>query len=222
MRTLAMLHTGPVVIKPLNDIAKAELAGVRIVNFMDDSIVAEIERSGEITQAVRNRLEALGRNAVEAGADAILITCSSISTTAAAVAESIGLPVYKIDEAMAEAAVAKGTNIGVVATLPTTLEPTCAQIEDKARAAGKTVNVRRALCREAFESLSRGDENGHDRILLETVEKLSRECDVVVLAQASMARLVDSLPPLPVPVLSSPQLGIERVRDELAKAASPA
>jgi hypothetical protein len=46
--------------------------------------------------------------------------------------------------------------------------------------------------------------------------------DLIVLAQASMARVVDALPPglLKVPVFSSPALAVERARDALAGLAS--
>ena len=41
--------------------------------------------------------------------------------------------------------------------------------------------------------------------------------DVVVLAQASMARVAEAMPPgaVPVPVLSSPRLAVERLRQVL-------
>lgn len=216
MTTLAMIHTGPVVIAPLNRIAKSEMNGVRIVNLMDDSIVSEIERTGEIGVAVRNRMRNLARSAVEAGADAALVTCSSISELTEEMAAYAGIPVYKIDEAMAEKAVQIGSNIAVVATLPTTLRPTCGQIERKAAEFGKDINLTQELCREAFDRLSSGDEKGHDELILGAIERLAFDNDVVVLAQASMARFGDRLKEMQTPVLTSPQLGISRVREILA------
>jgi Asp/Glu/hydantoin racemase len=218
MPTLALLHTGPVVIAPINQLVRAALPGVRVVNLLDDSIVSEIERAGHMTDAVRERLNLMGRSAVAAGASAVMITCSSISELAAPVAEDAGIPVYKIDEAMAEMAVNSGSTVGVIATLPTTLEPTCGQIERKARDAGKSIVLHRELCRAAFDRLSAGDERGHDQLVLDAVEKLSKTCDVVVLAQASMARLKDQLARFTVPVLTSPELGVARLCQNLSSA----
>ena len=217
MPTLAMIHTGPVVIKPINDLVRTLMPDLARLNLMDDGIVSTIEREGTVTDAVRSRLEHLGASAVAAGADAILVTCSSISELTAGVAQSSGLPVFKIDEAMAEEAVRMGERIGVVATLPTTLEPTCRQIESKAVELGRTIKIERRLCREAFERLSTGDEAGHDQIVQQAVEDLAKDHDVVVLAQVSMARLVPSLKNLRAPVLSSPELGVRWVRDALAR-----
>lgn len=217
MPTLAMLHTGPVVIKPINDLVRTLMPDVSRLNLMDDGIVSTIEREGTVTEGLRARLEHLARSATTAGADAILVTCSSISELTEGVARSSGLPVFKIDEAMAEEAVHTGSRIGVVATLPTTLEPTCRQIESKANELKRSITIERRLCREAFERLSGGDEAGHDQILREAVEDLAQSHDVVVLAQASMARLVPTLKSLRAPVLSSPELGVRWVRDALAR-----
>ncbi len=45
------------------------------------------------------------------------------------------------------------------------------------------------------------------------------DVDVIVLAQASMARVVDRLPPeaLTAPVLSSPALAMDYIRERLAR-----
>jgi Asp/Glu/hydantoin racemase len=214
MTTLALLHTGAVVIQPLKELARTHLPGVRLVNLLDDSIVSEIERVGSISDAVRSRVAHLGHCAVEGGADALLITCSSISQLAEPVQDACGLPVFKIDEAMADEAVRLGSRIGVVATLPTTLGPTCALIESRAQLAGAAVTLRRALRRDAFDLLTSGDEEGHDRLLVEAVTELAGESDVIVLAQASMARIRSRLD-VAVPVLSSPELGVKRVREQL-------
>lgn len=216
MATLALLHTGAVVIKPINDIVRSLMPQVRIINFMDDGIVADIFRDSGITEPVRRRITHLGECASEAKADAIVITCSSISEMAPALAETTRLPVYKIDEAMAEEAVRRGTRIGVLATLPTTLDPTCRLIESKARDAGKSIVIRRELAHEAFKELSKGNADAHDQILRAALETLAATEDVIVLAQASMARLIEGRSSaLAVPVLTSPLLGMTLVRTRL-------
>lgn len=216
MATLALLHTGAVVIKPINDIVRTLMPNIRVINFMDDGIVADIFREGGVTDPIRARLIHLGQSAAEAKADALVITCSSISEMASTVAEASGLPVFKIDEAMAEEAVRRGTRIGVLATLPTTLEPTCRLIESSARAAGKAIVIRKELAHEAFKQLSQGNADAHDQILRAAIEKLAATEDVIVLAQASMARLIEgSSFRLTVPVLASPLLGMKLVQSRL-------
>ena len=218
MQTLAMIHTGLVVIAPMKELANRHLPDVRIINYLDDRIVADIGDAPQVPDPVKRRLELLGAAAVQAGADAILFTCSSVSQVAADVAASSRLPVYRIDEAMADRAVQSGPRIGVIATLPTTLEPTCALIEERAALASSTITITRRLEREAFELLSAGDGEGHDRVVRGAIRALQEESDVVVLAQASMARALDGLHPT-IPVLSSPELGMIRTKEHLTRLA---
>jgi len=215
MPTLALLFTSPVVIKPVNDVVRAVMPQLRVVNLLDDGILPDIARAGNL-HAVERRVVLLAQCAADAKADALLVTCSSISELAAPAADASRLPVYTIDEAMAEEAVRRGTRIGVLATLATTLDPTCRLIERKAKEAGKSIVIRKQLAREAFEQLASGNAAAHDQMLRDELAALAGTQDVIVLAQASMARLVDARDDaFPVPVLSSPRLGVERVRDRL-------
>ena len=73
------------------------------------------------------------------------------------------------------------------------------------------------MCDGAFDALSAGDRERHDELVRAGLRELIADVDVVVLAQASMARVVETLPDeSPVPILSSPRLGMQRVA-ELAR-----
>lgn len=68
---------------------------------------------------------------------------------------------------------------------------------------------------DAFAALSQGDGETHDALVKAAILELASRVDVIVLAQASMARVLDSLAPgeSSVPVLASPQTALYRVRD---------
>ena len=121
-------------------------------------------------------------------------------------------PVLRVDEPMAEAAAAMGSKIGVVATLRTTLGPTLELVRRKAPGA----DIREYLCEGAFEAVMAGDTATHDRIVGETLTGMN-DRDVIVLAQASMARVLKTLPEgaIRVPILSSPELGVKRMAEIL-------
>jgi hypothetical protein len=90
-------------------------------------------------------------------------------------------------------------------------------IERTARESDRDVEVRDRLCDGAFEALREGDTERHDKLVREGLRELIGWADVIVLAQASMARVVDSLSEdeRRTPILSSPRLGMERMRDIL-------
>jgi Asp/Glu/hydantoin racemase len=125
--------------------------------------------------------------------------------------------VIRIDEAMAEEAVRIGRRVGVAATLRTTLEPTIELLKAKASENGRTIEIVESLSEGAFEAVLSGDVITHDRILAEKLVRDLHDVDVIVLAQASMARVVNELPPgtLRAPVLSSPELAVRRAKEIL-------
>jgi Asp/Glu/hydantoin racemase len=154
-------------------------------------------------------------SAAEAGADLVVVTCSSIGPAVDASRDFLDVPVLRIDEPMADEAVRLGTRIGVVATLSSTLEPTAELVRQRAREAGKEVEVTARVCVGAFEALQAGDRDRHDELVREGLREVISGSDVVVLAQASMARVVETLDDVGVPVLSSPRLAMQRVAELL-------
>lgn len=212
MRRIALLHTGAVVIPAFATLTAEQWPGTEVINLLDDKIVADL-RDEDRRGSVRVRIGDLVRAAAASGAEAVVLTCSSISGYAAQLADDVGLPVLRIDEAMADHAAAIGGRIAVLATLPTTLDPTCALLEERLRLAGAEALVERVLIDGAFAAVSSGDRAEHDRLVGEAVRDAAARADVVVLAQASMASAATG--DHPVPVLSSPVLGVARAKDVL-------
>ena len=218
MPKIAILHTTPVTVEPLKALAAELLPGVQVVNFVDDSILPQLIETGDL-QAVEPRLVQYAKFAEEVGAEAILCACSSVGELATSVQANVRPPVVRIDEAMAEEAVRTAERVGVAATLPTTLGPTLALLERKAREAGREVELSPVCVEEAYTRLMAGDREGHDRLLSEALEQLAARVDVVVLAQASMARVLSSLPAEQQgKFLTSPRSGMERLRQVLERA----
>jgi len=184
-----------------------------VFSIVDESLLQNTIRSGELTKPTILRLVNYLSMAQQAGADIVMVTCSSIGPAADIGRSLVDIPVLRVDEAMAERALECGSRIGVAATLSTTLKPTADLIQRKASEAGKQVTIVSKVCTGAFEALSAGDTNLHDCLVAQGLKELMSQVDVVVLAQASMARIVDSLAPSEktLPIFSSPRLAVERL-----------
>jgi hypothetical protein len=214
--TLALLHTTSATIQLMRELAPRALPGVRIVNLLDDSLLADVISAGAVLPVVERRLIAYVEQAHVLGASAVLSCCSSIGETMEWIAASAPLPVWRIDEAMAEEAVERGARIGVLATVSTTMSPTVRLIERIARSAGRDVQIVQLLVEDAFASLAAGDTDDHDQRVTWAMQELTGACDLVVLAQASTARVAATMTTYPLPVLTSPVPGLRRARDRLA------
>ncbi len=218
MPKLAIIHTTPATVDSLKALAAEMLPDYEVVNLVDDSILPQLARNGGDVSQVEDRLVQYARIASDIGADVILEACSSVGEVVSSMAASVSIPVVRIDDAMAEEAIRRGQRIGVVATLPSTLNPTRRLLEAKAKEAGKSIEIQTALAESAYQRLMAGDRDGHDADLVQVLLQLAKETDVVVLAQASMARV---LPLLPMEhqdkFLTSPRLGMERVKAALSQ-----
>lgn len=207
---VALLHTGAVVIAPVMEFVRQELPEATAINYLDDRIVADLG-SPEFSSTVPRRVRELASAAADAGADAILLTCSSISELAGETSARVGVPILRIDEAMADEAVATGDRITVLATLPTTCEPTTRLIRERAAVAGREPSIRSEVIDGAFAAVSAGDRAEHDRLVADAIEAAAGGCDVIVLAQASMASAAATAH-VDVPVLTSLESGVKRLR----------
>lgn len=218
MKTLTILHTTPVIVKLIGEIAAETLPkGVSVRNVVDDSLLNDTRKAGHMTKEVARRLVAHVQLAENYGSDCVLLSCSSVSPAVDIARLVVNIPVIKIDDAMAEEAVRMGRRIAVLATVQSTLGPTRDLIEAAGQKAQKEVQVETFLCKDAFDALSSGDVQRHNDLLRDQVVSLCGEFDVTVLAQASMTNILPALPESVLErVLTSPRLGLLRVAEILA------
>ena len=216
-KTLALIHTSATLVPVFQQLCKAHLPNVDTFNIVDDSLVRAIGTKGALTADIARRVEAYITSAEAGGADHILVTCSSIGPAVEASAPFCAVPVLRVDQPMADAAVAAGRRIGVIATLPTTLNPTGDLVRRRAALAGKEIELTARLVSGAFEALMAGDAATHDALVSAALRELSSQVDVILLAQASMGRVVDALPEADkrVPIFASPPLAIKHLASVL-------
>jgi Asp/Glu/hydantoin racemase len=210
---LVLVHTVPSLVQDFGERCAAMLPGVRVLHILDEPLLERIRRRGYVAPEDEDRLAGHIAEAEALGADAVLVTCSTVSVAVDAIRNRCRVPVVAIDAAMAAEAVREGERIGIVATNPTTLEPSSRLIEVAAAAMGRHVVVHPRLVEDALSALLSGDTVRHDRMVLTAVHEEAASSDVVVLAQASMARVLPALEahPIGVPVLASPVPALREV-----------
>ncbi|MEB8341491.1 aspartate/glutamate racemase family protein [Streptomyces endophyticus] len=190
----------------------------RPYHVVDESLLADTIDHGPLPRTAA-RLAAYVQQAEAAGADAVLVTCSSVGPFAEQARPLAGIPVLRVDEPMAAEAVRTGNRIAVLATLDSTLTPTADLVRRAATDQGRDITLTTTACPGAYEARTGGDQDRHDRIIAAQAQRLAADHDVLVLAQASMANALAALPKdaLGVPVLTSPRSGTAQLATLLGR-----
>ena len=213
MSLLIFLHTAGVHVQTFDGLLREISPGTQVRHVVREDLLALARDNGAdsatVRRAMQTAVEEISANAV------VLCTCSTVGGVAEAAGAAAGVSVHRVDRAMAERAVSIGADIVVAAALESTLAPTEALLIESAARAGTECRLTRLLVKDAWQFFEQGDFDGYlERIAgaLQTVPS----CDVIVLAQASMAGAAERCRGLQVPVLSSPRLGLEAALTRLS------
>ena len=193
------------------------------MNLLDDSLSADRAAAGRLTQPMVDRFLALARYAVGAGCEGILFTCSAFGPAIDAAARVTGCPTLKPNEAMFEQALAltprTGTlKAGLLATFEASLPSMAHELQAMASARGATLDLRKVFVPDAMRDLAQGRAAEHHRKVADAAQAL-QDCDVVMLAQFSMAAARDEVQRrLPCPALSSPDCAVLALHERILHA----
>ncbi len=218
--TAGLLHTVPALAARFDADLDAASPGLRRLHVVDGWLLATAVASG-VTPEVEAAVLAHVRHLADAGASAVLVTCSSVGEAAEAVAARVDVPVLRVDAPMAREAVAAATapgargRVAVLATLASTLGPTGRLVARAAADAGAAVEVDARVVDGAAAARDAGDGDRADALVARAVAEAAAGADAVVLAQASMAGAAARVQ-VAVPALTSPAGGLAALVAALA------
>jgi hypothetical protein len=217
--TVAVIHTSPATIDVFARLLAQRLPQARVINILDDSVLPQLRENGGDVAAIAPRWRQYARIAQERGANVILNACSSIGELCVPAERELGLPIVRVDSAMAQEAVADSAVVAVVATLASTLGPTSRLLAGTARARGREVEIVRLIVDGAYAALMAGERERHDELVAAALSQAAVYADKVVLAQASMARVLPLLAPgHQAKCLVSPERAVDSVMEALRRA----
>lgn len=202
MSALTLLHTSPIHVATFEALAAEAGKPVRLTHVVREDLLAPAIAEGALPEAVQSEAVALMRDLAASGP--VLCTCSTLGPAADAAREGAGFPVFRIDRPMAQAAVAAGRRIAVLATLPCTLPPSTALVVEAGQGSGVVASP--MLVEGAWEETAAGDGPRAADLIRAAALEAAGTHDVLVLAQASMAAALEGTD-LTVPVFTSPRSG---------------
>ena len=200
---ITLIHALRPSIEPIEEAFAHLWPEAELRNIVDDSLSRDLARTG-LNQAIFDRFLTLGQYAVSAGTDAILFSCSAFGPAIDEVAKTLApLPVRKPNQAMIEQAVKLGGRIALVSTFQPTLDSMPAEFP-------KGTDLVPVFVPGALAALNSGDVATHDKLVVKACNNL--DCDVIALAQFSLARVA---PLLPGTVLTTPDSAVQELRSTL-------
>lgn len=162
---------------------------LEVYNLLDDSLLVESVREGAATANVRRRVVDYCFMAENAGADAIMVTCTSVNEASKIARTMMRTPVFNIDEPMAKEAIMAGNKFGIIGSVPTSPLATERLLLEAATNAKKEIDIRIVVREDAFEALLAGRTDDHNAIIATEMDKLAKEVDAILLGQISLARI---------------------------------
>jgi len=210
--TFGFLHTADAHVRVFTGLLADAAPADRSVHVVDVGLLADAGARHGIDDDLRRRIGRHLQDLTVRGAGRVVCTCSTIGGAAEEVGRSLGVDVLRVDRPMARMAVTNGDRIAVVAALESTLGPTRELLMETAATVGRAVTITDAPCLEAWVHWEADDIHLYIATLATHVQSLAGTCDVIVLAQASMAP-VEALVHLDALVLSSPRTAVMELVD---------
>ena len=218
---IALIHATALAVEPIAAAFDRHWREAQRMNLLDDSLSVDLAQAGSLDPAMVRRFVDLARYARRTGCDGILFTCSAFGPAIEAAAAAVDVPAFKPNEAMFDEALARcpdGGALGLVATFEPSLAPMAGELMEKARQRGIRVTLRTTFAPDAMQDLAQGRAALHHQKIAAAAREL-RDCEVVMLAQFSMAAAAPYVQAeLDGPVLSSPDCAVLALRKRIIHA----
>ena len=222
---IGVIHATRVAVSPIEAAFENHWPEAEVVQFMDESLMRDLDEIGHLTPEISERVESLADFAYRDDAAAILYSCSAFGPAIEAAQARLPVPVLKPNQAMLDEALALGGRIQILSTFRPSGPSIRRELEALAAQRKVDFTIEDSYVPGALDALQAGDPDTHDTLIAEAAAD-GPQVDVVLLAQFSMARAQDKVSRrLDARVLSSPVsaiLALKRMMRAPANGHAPA
>jgi len=216
---VVLVHTISPLISLFDELSAEVLPGVLVKHILDEPLLEAIHRRGGLVAADSARLLDHIKMAEVISSRVVLVTCSTVSPLIDNLRPLTALSIVSINDAMVTAVIQVASRIGILATGELELNSMQEMLDKESHKEGKSISVEPQVVAGAAAALSGGDMKMYEDLIHKAILDISPRVEAIALAQASMARILDSIPGegRRVPVFTSPRMALEQVRSELGK-----
>lgn len=215
-KRIALIHAVAVAMAPIEEAFRKLWPQAERMNLFDDTLSVDRAKQPQLSEQLTRRICTLADYAVDAGADAVLFTCSAFGPAISAAAQRHACPVLRPNEAMFDAALCRGDRIGMIATFEQSVDSMRDEFAAQARDAGRTAARIDTICvPDAMAALRGGDAGRHNALVAAAAADLAG-CDAIMLAQFSTSIAADAVrAAVAIPVLTSPDAAVAKLKSAM-------
>lgn len=191
---VALIHTTPFVLPAVEAACAALNSKFEFFHSLDEAILYRMMKDGNSPELAEPWLKTLVDQAVRGDAQAVIVTCSSLSPYVHAVNKQSPVPVIRVDEMMYRQVATLTRNPAVLMTNPTNETPAALMAKETEESLGLMHPIPINICPGAFEALKAGDSQKHNQAVIREVDSLLKKHDAIMFSQISMARVRSLLP----------------------------
>lgn len=212
MPRIVLLHATPVAMQPIQTAFAERWPEAETINLLDDGLSLDRAREPDLSEAMIERFVAFGTYGYRMGAAGLLITCSAFGPAIDRLAASLPIPVLKPNEAMFQAAIARGQRIGMLATFGPSVGTMTDEFDEFVAGSRRPATLTTVLVADAIDLLKRGDAESHNRLVAARAPELA-DHDAIMLAHFSTSRAAQAVRRVVnIPVLTAPDAAVDRMR----------
>ena len=212
---IAIAHAYRFSMEPMDAAFREGWPEARPFRLLDEALYADAGADGTLPADIVPRLASLFGHCKLSGARGIVFTGSTFGPAVEAARGCVDIPVLKADEALVEAAVARGGRILILATARRSIPVLRRNIESEAAATKARIAVDDHWVAGAQAANNEGRAAEHDRAIAEAAAAAAGY-DTIVLGQMSMTPAVPLMPPeIAARTLTSPTTAVARMRQLL-------
>lgn len=212
MSRIVLLHATPVAMPPVHAAFAANWPEAETVNLLDDGLTIDRGREADLSPTMIDRFVRFGMYGKDMDADGILVTCSAFGPAIDILSAKAGVPVLKPNEAMFQAAIARGKRIGMLATFGPSVGTMTDEFNAYLQEAGLEATLRTIIVDDAIDLLRRGDVDTHNRLVAARAPQLA-DCDAIMLAHFSTSRAAAAVrEAVATPVLTAPDAAVLKMK----------
>lgn len=205
---IGVIHATRVAVSPIEAAYERHWPEVEVVQFIDESLMRNLDEIGHLTPEINERVESLAAFAHRGGAQAILYSCSAFGPAIEAAQARLPVPVLKPNQAMLDETLALGGRIRVLCTFRPSGPSIRRELEALAAKREVDLEIEGSYMPGALDTLHAGDPDTQDALIADAAVD-DPQADVVLLAQFSMARARDEVScRVDSVVLSSPESAV--------------